>query len=594
MDASPKVYLAIYKIDYSKAKEQLEIEENTPLSAQELVDLIVEHLKKQISCQTSHTLQLPDGKAFIFTTTHPAPTADFIMSLPVSQNSSPQPHASSSIYPELEGTLQNGRTSLIILQKVKDDVFALTGGSGHYPIGSLAVVDFASSILTKIFERQSEAITQTGRDHLLGDIAASKTATRTKHSFQDEEEFGVITKECAVALEREHQEDLGFFPSFPYKPLNINVTSKSLKIGKALTFGEYKTLLRRLEAIDKRESKFILNNLTPAKEAGASEHDLFEVLAHSIFENPYSSTVRIIGAGTESYPWNDLYRIIFVDSRRKNEALIKQEDPLAFSEIIDRLKELNSFSLSMIRNLLSKTNLVTSVQGKPTFKDKLCAGIEATVIHNGAEFFLYRGSWYTVPESAVTNLNEKFNNLLDSGKAERASLHRSYPLSAQRLGAQNENDFNELIRKRTNIVVGHTALVNKVELADLIIRGDNSRTFLFHNKMYFDGPGARDVNGQIIAAARIWYEKLHSEGRRDFLHDYYAKINTVYERNNLWLIPRDTFCKLFDSERKLYFMAGYLGNMSKASSSTYAKLLSCDARKQLQLLDFGYCCISLA
>lgn len=29
MDANPKAYLTIYKIDYSKAKKQLEIEENT-------------------------------------------------------------------------------------------------------------------------------------------------------------------------------------------------------------------------------------------------------------------------------------------------------------------------------------------------------------------------------------------------------------------------------------------------------------------------------------------------------------------------------------------------------------------------------------
>lgn len=594
MDANPKAYLTIYKIDYSKAKKQLEIEENTSLTAQELIDLVVGYLEKRVSCQTNHTLELPDGKAFVFTTVHPAPTADFITSLPWSRDTISRSGISSSNYPELEDTLRNSRTSLVILQKINDDVFALTSGSGYYPIGSLAVGDFASNILTKIFEQQSEAITQAGRDHLLGDVAVSKTATRTKHSFQDEEEFGVITKECAVALEREQQEDLGFSPSFPYKPLNINVTSKSLKIGKALTYGEYKTLLRRLEAVDKRESRFVLNNLTPAKEAGTSDRDLFEALAHSILEHPHTSNVRIIGAGTESYQWNDLYRVIFTEGQRKNEALIKQEDPLAFSEIIDKLKELNSFDLPSIRNLLAKTNLVTSVQGKPTFKDKLSAGIEATVMHDGTEFFLYLGSWYTIPKSAITNLNDKFSSLLDSGKAERASLYGKYPLSAEKLGARNENDFNELIRKRTDIVVGHTALINKVELADLIIRGDDSRTFLLHNKMHFDGPGSRDVNGQIIAAARIWYDKLHSEGRRDFLHDYYAKINTIYERNNLRLIPRDTFCKLFDRERKLYFMAGYLGNMSKASTSTYAKLLSCDACKQLKTLDFGYCCISLA
>ena len=148
-----------------------------------------------------------------------------------------------------------------------------------------------------------------------------------------------------------------------------------------------------------------------------------------------------------------------------------------------------------------------------------------------------------------------------------------------------ENAYNETFRNRADVVVGHKALVSNIELADLLFKHDGV-VYLVHNKQKFDGPGARDVIGQALSAARLWQDRLHSDQKKAFLDDYYDRIFACYERESKPMpVSREGFRSLFSGSSKLCIATGYISGLRGDSDSSYAKLLSCDAEKQLK--DFG-------
>lgn len=132
--------------------------------------------------------------------------------------------------------------------------------------------------------------------------------------------------------------------------------------------------------------------------------------------------------------------------------------------------------------------------------------------------------------------------------------------------------------------MAHTALINNVEIADIIIFSDD-QIFLMHNKDAFNGTGARDVSNQIITSASYLQQMLASANRDDFLEKYYATIAAKYKNGIKIPVDKTEFKKYFQGSHKIHYLIGYLKGYDENSRSTYAKYLTVEVIKKL--LDKG-------
>lgn len=76
--------------------------------------------------------------------------------------------------------------------------------------------------------------------------------------------------------------------------------------------------------------------------------------------------------------------------------------------------------------------------------------------------------------------------------------------------------------------MAHTALVNNIEIADVIFWDEDS-IYLMHNKDKFSGQGARDVVNQVLTSSEYLHQALSSSDAQGFLERYYDTIKSRYE-----------------------------------------------------------------
>lgn len=211
------------------------------------------------------------------------------------------------------------------------------------------------------------------------------------------------------------------------------------------------------------------------------DSDLLDALANQIASSSSSDFTRIVGGDIMEYGKNDSYRIIHTEGSLAKTTMLEQSEPIYFDDILRITKEGGPLTNQAIRKVLCKTKLVTMQGNERTFNAKTLNAIEAMVLFEDTEFFLHKGHWYYIPDSAEKQLGSRFNALLDRSKADKEQLEQTHPLSASHLGVRTENAFNEALQSRKEIVVGHEATIQNIELADLIIPENNSKIYLLHN-----------------------------------------------------------------------------------------------------------------
>lgn len=128
--------------------------------------------------------------------------------------------------------------------------------------------------------------------------------------------------------------------------------------------------------------------------------------------------------------------------------------------------------------------------------------------------------------------------------------------------------------------MAHTALVNNIEIADVIFWDEDS-IYLMHNKDKFSGQGARDVVNQVLTSSEYLHQALSSSDAQGFLERYYDAIKSRYEGK---AVPfnKEEFISQMRSGKKFTYVIGYMDGPKRNSRSTYAKYLTVDAARKLE------------
>ena len=143
-----------------------------------------------------------------------------------------------------------------------------------------------------------------------------------------------------------------------------------------------------------------------------------------------------------------------------------------------------------------------------------------------------------------------------------------------------EDEYNKSFSESSDLIVAHTVLSNNIELADLIYFDDDN-LYLIHNKSKFQGNGARDVLNQILTSAEFISHYLMDRDKRDIFEKYYEDIKEKYPENKkIKIIEKSEFVDLF-MRPNIYYVAGFMQNLSHNTESNYAKFITLDACKKL-------------
>lgn len=486
-----------------------------------------------------------------------------------------------------ENFLTNTNVSYVYFYLCDDKVFAVTGGYGSNYISKFAEKNFGLYLLPKIINKDNSVIKSILQNNLLGNQTASQRTNKNSTSIQSEQDMSSIFRQLSIEATRDIAENLGItFNEEESQNKKINIVNKdSIVIHRSISIAELKQVINRICDVEKMTDNFALNYLVLARKKGLKNNELYEELIQTLVDGKFN---HFMLTGDDYTSFLTCANKYIIRDEQTDEILIESEDAITFLDIIALLtnknkstfkKMLKNWTISTIDNagnfILFPIQIFDVIQGFVEFGEKK------------QPCYLFNGQWYVFDSKFSDILNVEFKELFNQQLEKRNTYTSNFGLIRD---FSTEEDYNDAIKTEGKYIVAHTALINNVEIADIIIFSDD-QIFLMHNKDSFNGTGARDVSNQVITSASFLQQMLASANRDDFLEKYYAAIESKYKNGIKIPIDKTAFKEYFQGSHKIHYLIGYLKGYDENSRSTYAKYLTVEVIKKL--LDKGFDCTPL-
>lgn len=486
-----------------------------------------------------------------------------------------------------EDFLTNTNVSYVYFYLCDDKVFAVTGGYGSNYISKFAEKNFGLYLLPKIINKDNSVIKSILQNNLLGNQTASQRTNKNSTSIQSEQDMSSIFRQLSIEATRDIAENLGItFNEEESQNKKIKIVNKdSIVIHRSISIAELKQVINRICDVEKMTDNFALNYLVLARKKGLKNNELYEELIQTLVDGKFN---HFMLTGDDYTSFLTCANKYIIRDEQTDEILIESEDAITFLDIIALLtnknkstfkKMLKNWTISTIDNagnfILFPIQIFDAIQGFVEFGEKK------------QPCYLFNGQWYVFDSKFSDILNVEFKELFNQQLEKRITYTSNFGLIRD---FSTEEDYNDAIKTEGKYIVAHTALINNVEIADIIIFSDD-QIFLMHNKDSFNGTGARDVSNQVITSASFLQQMLASANRDDFLEKYYAAIESKYKNGIKIPIDKTAFKEYFQGSHKIHYLIGYLKGYDENSRSTYAKYLTVEVIKKL--LDKGFDCTPL-
>lgn len=486
-----------------------------------------------------------------------------------------------------EDFLTNTNVSYVYFYLCDDKVFAVTGGYGSNYISKFAEKNFGLYLLPKIINKDNSVIKSILQNNLLGNQTASQRTNKNSTSIQSEQDMSSIFRQLSIEATRDIAENLGItFNEEESQNKKINIVNKdSIVIHRSISIAELKQVINRICDVEKMTDNFALNYLVLARKKGLKNNELYEELIQTLVDGKFN---HFMLTGDDYTAFLTCANKYIIRDEQTDEILIESEDAITFLDIIALLinknkstfkKMLKNWTISTLDNagnfILFPIQIFDAIQGFVEFGEKK------------QPCYLFNGQWYVFDSKFSDILDAEFKEIFNQQSNRRNTYTSLFGLIRN---FSTEDDYNKAIKKEGKYIVAHTALINNVEIADIIIFSDD-QIFLMHNKDSFNGTGARDVSNQIITSASYLQQMLASANRDDFLEKYYASIAAKYKNGIKIHVDKTEFKKYFQGSHKIHYLIGYLKGYDENSRSTYAKYLTVEVIKKL--LDKGFDCTPL-
>lgn len=486
---------------------------------------------------------------------------------------------------ELEGEepdrkfILNVNISYILFYPCKHAVYVVTGGFGSHRIKAYVEKNFGLYLLPKLITDSYPAVKSLMQNNLLGNQAATQRTNKNSTSIFMEKDMNGIFRQINIEAGRDIAEKLGIEfdeGESPNKKLNM-INKDSLVIRRSLTLEELKTLISKVNGLEKARDNFALNYLVPARKKRLKNSELINDLINAL-EVGETGNFLLTGENYTVY-YSEADNYILKDEAGKE--LLNKTEPIAFDDIISLIPESERSHTALQIMLKSWTIAAFRDDGSIVLQEtKVIDAIQGFVEHgeNKMPCILFNGSWYVIDDKYADHLTEDYKKIFDSSEAAANALSEEFGLLDCR--AANEDSFNTQLRKNKRVLVAHTALVNNIEIADVIFWDEDS-IYLMHNKDKFSGQGARDVVNQVLTSSEYLHQALSSSDAQGFLERYYDTIKSKYKGKAV-PVNKEQFISQMRSGKKFTYVIGYMNGLSRKSRSTYAKYLTVDAVRKLE------------
>lgn len=471
-----------------------------------------------------------------------------------------------------DDSITNTNVSYVMLYMKDTSIYAMTGGYGSNFLEKVIERNFGLNLIPKIIDRNNAVIKRVLENNLTGNRASSARANRTNTTIVSEQDLSSIYKELALQLDKDIAEFLGIELHQGEKiDKKVNILTKdSLTIRRSLSIEELIAVLGRLNSLENVEDNFILNYLVPVKKKGITNTELTNALIDSFCEGQIEN-FSLIGDDYDLYYFNaHRYSLLQSDG---GYFIRDSGEPFSLQDVYTMLCQNTRITKSLITDFIKKWQVITTDESGNTslFPHAILSMLQGYIEYGPQHILchLLNGSWYILDAKYSQVLNEDFENFHQQKNIDSLQIKEHFALAKN---FENEDLYNNSFSNRNDFFIGHTHIIGNIEIADLIFFNEQY-LFLMHNKMTFNGNGARDLLNQILTASEYLQKQLLLD-RLQFVRSYYEKLGL-----NPDTISLEEFNRLFD--RKICFIAGFIEGYRFDSRSTYAKYLLLELNRRL-------------
>lgn len=549
---------SIYKVDYERSIKYFDEEHNIKISSySELENSILDVIKKAVLQKRKNEIVNFTNNGFkglVFKTYHYPTWYGMIGNI---------------IEEDID--LSNTHISYILSYLKDDNIFLLTGGLGSNYISEYTQKNYGLYLLPKIMKENSPAIKSVLENKMSGNRLSSKHSNRNVTTINIENDMSSIFRELSLEIDKEMIELLGIEVDENKKIKNLNLIAKdSFVIRKSISIENLIVVLNKLIDIEKNDDNFSLGYFIDAKKNGYSYKKLNELfiqyLMHGIGEN-----FILVGDEYSEYCFGGN---LYVVQDNEQNTVYKSDIPITINDLYKNCLP-EPITKASIERLLKYSLVVYNDKEIILYPTKIKQCIQGYIENeNRQPFFLFNDKWLMFDNNFIDNLDREFKNnyaqMIKIDKKLRDILSNDDT-------SLTEDAYNKTFKDSTEIILAHTILSNNIELADLIYF-DEENLYLIHNKLKFQGNGARDVLNQILTSAEFINHYLME--KKSLLEKYYEDILEKYPNNKIKDISKDEFIDLF-SKTNVYYVAGFMHNLSDSTDSNYAKYITIDTNKKL-------------
>lgn len=549
---------SIYKVDYERSIKYFDEEHNIKISSySELENNILDVIKKAVLKKRKNEIVNFTNNGFkglVFKTYHYPTWYGMIGNI---------------IEEDID--LSNTHISYILSYLKDDNIFLLTGGLGSNYISEYTQKNYGLYLLPKIMKENSPAIKSVLENRMSGNRLSSKHSNRNVTTINIENDMSSIFRELSLEIDKEMIELLGIEIDENKKIKNLNLIAKdSFVIRKSISIENLIVVLNKLIDIEKNDDNFSLGYFIDAKKNGYSYKILNELfiqyLMHGIGEN-----FILVGDEYSEYCFGGN---LYVVQDNEQNTIYQSDIPITINDLYKNCLP-EPITKTSIERLLKYSLVVYNDKEIILYPTKIKQCMQGYIENeNKQPFFLFNDKWLMFDNNFIDNLDREFKNnyaqMIKIDKKLRDILSNDNT-------SLTEDAYNKTFKESTEIILAHTILSNNIELADLIYF-DEENLYLIHNKLKFQGNGARDVLNQILTSAEFINHYLME--KKSLLEKYYEDILEKYPNNKIKDISKDEFIDLF-SKTNVYYVAGFMHNLSDSTDSNYAKYITIDTNKKL-------------
>lgn len=554
---------SIYKVDFERSVKYFEEEYDINISSyMELENQILDTIKKEVLNRKRNEIVDFTNNGFrglVFKTYHYPTWCGMIDNML-----------------EDKIDLSNTHISYILTYKKEENIFLLTGGLGSNYISEFTQKNYGLYLLPKIMKENSPVIKSVLENRMSGNKLSSKHSNRNVTTINTENDMSSIFRELSLEINKEMIELLGIEIDENKKIKNLNLIAKdSFVIRKSISIEKLIIVLNKLIEIEKNDDNFSLGYFIDVKKNGYSYKDLNELFIQYLMRGIGENFILVGDDYSEYCVGGNSYVI----QDNEQNVIYQSDTPITISDLYKNCLP-EPITKASVEKLLKYNLIVYNDKEIILYPTKIKQCMQGYIEdENGQPFFLFNDKWLMFDTNYIDNLDKEFKK----SYAQMVNIDEKLKSILLNKDAKStENDYNMTFENSDAIILAHTVLSNYIELADLIYY-DEDNLYLVHNKLKFQGSGARDVLNQILTSAE--FINHYMMDKKDFIEKYYEDILKKYPNNKIKDLTKEEFIELFNKSN-IYYVAGFIEKLSDNTDSNYAKYITIDASKKL--IEKGY------